>query len=186
MKKIFFITGASGVGKTSLVSFLKDKYQNKEDWAFLHFDSIGVPSQEEMMQKYGSVENWQKEKTYEWITKMVKEYSDKEAIIFEGQVNLQFIKDGFLKHNFSHYKIILLDCNENTMAQRLATYRNQPELLTTGMKNWLVYLRHQAHSLGIVIIDTSNSTKDEVTKSFEKILENYLNKIKNSFVTELK
>lgn len=69
MKKIIFITGASGVGKTSLVLTLKKKYKNKINLEFLHFDSIGVPSSEEMIIKFGSIENWQKEKTNEWIKK---------------------------------------------------------------------------------------------------------------------
>lgn len=60
MKKIYFITGASGVGKTSLVSSLKEKYKNKNDWIFLHFDSIIVPPQQEMIDKFGSMENCQK------------------------------------------------------------------------------------------------------------------------------
>lgn len=171
MKKIYFITGASGVGKTSLVSSLKEKYINKNDWLFIYFDS-DIPTQKEMIEKFGSIENWQKEKTYEWIKKMVRKYEDKQVIIFEGQVNLQFIKDGFAQNNFSNYEIILIDCNENVMAKRLLKYRNQPELVNENMKNWLLYLRNQATDFEIPIIDTSNKTKDEVTKKFMKILGN--------------
>ncbi|MDA2922349.1 AAA family ATPase [Patescibacteria group bacterium AH-259-L07] len=173
MKNIFFITGASGVGKTSLVSALKDKYENREIWIFLRFDSLDVPTPEEMIEKFGSGENWQKEKTYELIKKMLNEYKDKDVIIFEGQVNLQFIKDGFSQNNFSNYDIILIDCNEDIMAKRLTEDRKQPELLTQDMKNWLNFLRRQAKDFEVNIIDTSNKTKSEVLKSFEQILQKY-------------
>lgn len=172
MTNIFFITGASGVGKTSLVEGLKNKYSKKNNWIFLHFDSIGVPTLEEMIKKFGSEENWQKETTYKWIKKMLNEYQDKDVIIFEGQVNLKFIKDGFSQNNFSNYKIILIDCDEELMAKRLTHDRGQPELFNDDMKNWLKYLRNQANSFEVNIIDTSNISKKEVIKSFEKILKN--------------
>ena len=171
MKKIFFITGASGVGKTTFVSILKEKYKKNKNWLFLHFDSIFIPSVEMMVEEFGSVENWQKEKTDEWINKMVYAYPDKEVIIFEGSVNLQFIKDGFSKNNFSNYKIILLDCEEKIMEQRLVQHRNQPELWNENMKNWLQYIRSQAQQLDVPIIDTSHYKKEELGKIFEEILE---------------
>ena len=88
---IYFITGASGVGKTTLVSQLEGKYRNKPGWLFLHFDAMGVPSKDEMKSEYGSEENWQKETTQTWVQKMLTEHQDKTVIIFEGQVNLNFI-----------------------------------------------------------------------------------------------
>jgi hypothetical protein len=172
-KIIFFITGASGTGKTSLVSELKDKYKNKEKWTFLHFDSIGVPTTQEMIKKCGSIENWQKERTFEWIKKMLNEYKDKSVIIFEGQVNLYFIREGFSKNNFSNYEIILLDCNEKIMSKRLAEYRNQPELINKDMKYWLKLLRLQAKELDVNIINTSDKSKLDVLKSFEEILKKH-------------
>lgn len=170
MKNIFFVTWASWVWKTSLISSLKEKYKGRETWTFLHFDSIGIPTPEEMIEKFGSWENFQKEKTYEWIEKMVNEYNDKDIIIFEGQVNLLFIKEGFSQNNFSDYEIILIDCNEDNMEKRLVEYREQPELMSEDMRNWLRYLRKQAEDFWVNIIDTSNITREEVVKSFEKIL----------------
>jgi len=62
---IHFITGASGVGKTTLVANLKNKYADTS-WDFFHFDSIGVPSLEVMEKQYGSGSEWQKAMTYTW------------------------------------------------------------------------------------------------------------------------
>lgn len=164
--KIFFVTGASGVGKTSLISELEDKYGDNKRWSFLEFDSIGVPTSEEMIKEYGSVEKWQKEKTYEWIDRIVSEYN-KDIIILEGQVNPQFIKDGFERNNFSNYEIILIDCGEEVMRERLKK-RRQSELFTDDMKNWLNYLREQAKKLDVIIINTSKKDKNETLLSFEK------------------
>ena len=175
MKNIFFITGASGVGKTSLVDSLKEKYGSRNSWVFLHFDSIGVPSPEEMIKQFGSGENWQKEMTYQWIKILLNEYQDKNVIIFEGQVNLKFIRDGFSQYNFSNYEIILIDCDEDTMGKRLTHDRNQPELLNDDMKNWLKYLRNQANTFGVNIIETSSINKIAVMKEFEKILNKRIN-----------
>jgi GTPase SAR1 family protein len=52
---ILFLSGASGVGKTSIVEKLKAHYSS-DNYAFLHFDSIGVPSPEEMIEQVGSGE----------------------------------------------------------------------------------------------------------------------------------
>jgi dephospho-CoA kinase len=172
MKKIFFITGASGVGKTTLVKKLKDKYSSYDNWEFLHFDSVGIPKREEMIEKFGSGENWQKETAYEWIKKIITEYNDKDVIIFEGQVNLKFIIDGFTKNSFSNYEIVLIDCNEEVMFSRLIHERKKPELANNDMKNWLGFLRKQAHDFNIRIIDTSDISTEEFVVLFEKILEN--------------
>jgi hypothetical protein len=97
-KKVYFISGASGVGKISLVETLQKKYENT-DWAFLHFDSIGVPSVEKMKKEFGSAVRWQEAKTYEWVDKIINEYEN-EKVFLEGQVNLQIYLRRFSKAPF--------------------------------------------------------------------------------------
>ena len=63
-RMIYFITGASGVGKTTLLNGLTKKYSDKR-WTFLHFDSIGIPPIEEIKKNFGSPSGWQKVKTTE-------------------------------------------------------------------------------------------------------------------------
>lgn len=165
-KIIFFITGASGVGKTTLVNELSKKY-NRKPWSFFHFDSIGVPSVTEMEKEFGTPSRWQEVKTNEWIDKLINR-CDAKKIFFEGQVNLQFIGNAFQKHSFENYKIILLDCTENEMGERLALKRSQPELFNDDMKNWLRFLRNQARELGAKVIDTTNLSPDDLVEQFEE------------------
>jgi dephospho-CoA kinase len=168
-KYIVWLTGASGVGKTTLLSHLKEKYSNS-DWEFLKFDSIGVPSQEEMVKEYGSGSNWQQAKTYEWIDKMAHEYPGKKLIVMDGQANLDFIKSGFEKVNFNDYKIILIDCEQEIMVKRLVDERQQAWLASEDMKNWLKFLRNQAEAYNATIIETSYSTPVQVVEKFEQAL----------------
>ncbi len=141
---ICFITGASGVGKTALVDEIEKKYGDRNEWKFLHFDSIGVPSIAEMNEQYGSPSKWQEAMTYKWIDKILNEYRHKMMVILEGQVNIEFIQNGFSKYKFNNYKIVHIDCGEDEVCYRLTHKRDQPELLSDDMKNWLKFLRKQA------------------------------------------
>lgn len=51
------VTGASGVGKTTLVRAIEER--GLEGVRCYYFDSIGVPSSEEMVARFGSGEGWQ-------------------------------------------------------------------------------------------------------------------------------
>lgn len=170
-KFIVFITGASGVGKTTLLDILKSGFSNRSNWGFLKFDSIGVPTPDEMVKEYGSGENWQRAKTYEWIDKMVNEFSHKDIIVMEGQANLEFIKIGFDKQNFRDYIIILIDCKQDIMVKRLVDERQQAWLASEDMKNWLKFLRKQAQDFGAPIIDTSSITPNQSAEQLKQILE---------------
>jgi len=169
-KRIIWLTGASGVGKTTLLQNLKEKYSSNPAWEFLKFDSIGVPSKEEMARDYGSGENWQRVKTYEWVGKMTDGFSDKEMLIMDGQANLEFIKQGFEKQNFTNYQIILIDCAQESMVKRLVDERQQAWLASEDMKNWLKFLRSQAEKFGAPIIDTSKLDKIQTMEAFEQII----------------
>lgn len=166
-KTLYFITGASGVGKTTLVDLLKTKYKSKP-WSFHHFDEIGVPSIQEMTKEFGSPSLWQKAKAEEWIQRLILTKGG-EKVFLEGQVNLQFIREGFRKHNFENYQIILIDCTDKEMERRLVHLRKQPELYDPDMKNWLKFLRQQAAKFHSTIIENSDLSKEELLNAFERV-----------------
>ena len=109
--------------------------------------------------EFGGPANWQKIMTEEWIRKMIQPGPGK--IVFEGQINIQFIIDGFKKYNYDDYKIFLVDCSEKTMINRLTNERKQPELAHYDMKKWLRFLRKQATDLNINIINTDELSVNE-------------------------
>src|SRR3990167_1351397 len=169
-QKIIFISGASGAGKTTLVDALAK--QKNSAWVCLHFDSIGVPSEAEMIKMHGSPSEWQKAITFIWVEKILAEYQDKEVVILEGQVNLDFIEEAFKKNNVAHCAMVLVHCDFKKRHERLHQDRNQPELINDNMDNWARYLHNQAIQKNVPILDTSLMTVDEMVKW----MMNYLNK----------
>ena len=145
---IVFLTGASGVGKTTIVNEL-DRNSMTSKYDCYHFDSIGVPSMEEMRE----IEDWQKKTTYQWIDRLLAK-NQSGTIVIEGSVNISFILSGFDRHGFKDFLILLIDCDEESMIDRLKE-RNQPELANDDMKRWLSFLRKQSLDLSIPRINTS-------------------------------
>jgi shikimate kinase len=166
---IFFLSGASGVGKTSIIKKLKAHYHSFSDYAFVHFDSIGVPSPEEMIEQAGSGEKWQELTTYRWIEKITVEYQDKKIVVIEGQINLDFIEAACHKFEIVRYFIILIDCDWEIMRDRLVHNRQQPDLVNQDMKNWATFLRKQAQRKNLPIIDTSHQTLEQVARSVNMV-----------------
>lgn len=164
--KIYFITGASGTGKSTMVDALRKTHG---DWIFYQFDSMGIPSSEKMIEECGSVEKWQMKRTEQWIGHILDK-SHENTVVFEGQVDISFIHQAFQKNNYKNYEIILLDCNRDEMNRRLVQ-RNQPELQSEQMDNWLSYLRNQAKEQNIRIIDSSERTIEEIAAYIESIIE---------------
>ena len=62
MAAIVFLTGASGVGKTSIVDNIAVNYKQ---FTCLHFDSIEVPGVDVMDAEFNGPANWQKIMTEE-------------------------------------------------------------------------------------------------------------------------
>lgn len=169
-QKIYFVIGASGSGKTTCLSSLESI--QKDRYITLHFDSIEVPSLEQMKVEYGSPEKWQKEKTFEWVETIYKKFLPFKNVLFDAQTRPSFIQEACSNLNIQ-YEIILFHCNNSAREQRLMK-RGNPELITEDMTNWSNYLKHECTLLNCQIIDT---TADSIDDSKTKLIQ-YLNNSK--------
>lgn len=158
---ILFISGVSGAGKTTLLKKLCSQVPS-ESTVCLHFDNIGVPSVQEMIQQYGSPSEWQRAMTERWVDKLITEYKDTKLIFLEGQVNLMFFEEACKKHNFTNYKIILIHCDDAIRHERLRINRQQSELINQDMDNWAQFLKDQALEMHVPILDSGKMTIDEM------------------------
>jgi len=57
MNKIIFLTGAEGVGKTSIINILK---QNLKDFEIFDFDEVSVPENPPLNWRYETTKHWLK------------------------------------------------------------------------------------------------------------------------------
>jgi shikimate kinase len=156
--RILVLTGASGVGKTTLLRALAQR--DLPELACYHFDTIGVPSAEEMTAKFGSPEGWQVRMTHEWIDRLAGSPADNRVALLEGQMRPSVIRDAFARAGILAGRIVLLDCDPMVRGQRLRGQRDQPELASPRMEMWAAYLRGQADALDLPILDTTSASPE--------------------------
>ncbi len=156
--KLVILTGASGAGKTSIVQSIERSYPGVH---CLHFDSIGVPSHEEMISRYGSGEEWQRLMTTIWLKRIRNNYDQSNMILFEGQMKLSYIEQALKQYPIQNNSTILIDCNDEVRSERLRKERNQPELDNEKMMNWARYLRSEAQENLVQILDTGSQSLEE-------------------------
>jgi dephospho-CoA kinase len=149
--RIFVVTGASGAGKTAMVTALAARKLPGVTCAF--FDSIGVPSAEEMPA------DWQGRTTHEWIRRLAREAAD--VAVLDGQTKPTFALRAFADAGVRG-DIVLIDCERSVREARLVA-RGQPELATADMHAWAAYLRGQADALGLAVIDTTALDIEQAT-----------------------
>jgi hypothetical protein len=155
-RSILVITGASGSGKTAIVSALA--VHPAPGVRYHHFDAVGVPSTEAMTAQYGSPAGWQVAVCHQWITNLAVAPSDSALEVLEGQVRPSTIQDAFHINGVRRGRILLLDCSPAVREARLHGPRNQPELATLQMTAWAAYLRGQADALQVPTLDTTDLT----------------------------
>src|SRR5262245_12515393 len=133
------LIGASGSGKTTIAQAIGQRFGDDVDVLF--FDRIGVPGTEGMVREYGSSEGWQRAKTIEWMAVLAEIARSGRNVILEGQTRLSFLAEGAASAGWFDYIPVLVDCDDETRAMRLAIDRQQPELASPEMMNWANYLR---------------------------------------------
>ena len=157
MGSLVVLTGAAGGGKTTIArSYEKLGVPNCE----VHFfDSIGVPSVEQMRKEYGLGHEpggaWQRAMTLQWIRRIRAILDRGTSVLFEGQMRIAFIKEGLVASKISSARVVLVDCDDITRSERLNVTRGQPDLANPDMMNWARYLREEAHEAQIGVLDTA-------------------------------
>ena len=85
MKKIIFVLGASGSGKTTTVEYIES--ENPDKYFFAYFDQPKVPSEEEIEKQYGNWENWGIQRTNEWLDK-IKIKTELPSLIYKQSLKI--------------------------------------------------------------------------------------------------
>ena len=166
--RLLFVIGASGAGKTTAVRALERR--TLPAVGCFYFDSIGVPSPEEMERGWGSGERWQEDATRQWIERLARGAGPAAVRVLDGQTRPAFIS----KHVASvgaFYRIVLFDCRAAVRATRLEQDRGQPELVTERMESWAAFLRRESQELHLPIVDTSDLSVEAMTDALQREVE---------------
>ena len=150
---ILILTGASGAGKTTLVNGLRALGVPGVGCYF--FDSIGVPSPEDMTRDFGGGEQWQSAMTEQWIERLMRNDDGVRVAVLDGQVKVSMVREHLERLGARRWQVVLADCGHAERNARLRGDRAQPELANPDMDCWAAYLRGQADALGLHVIDTS-------------------------------
>lgn len=156
---LVILTGASGAGKTTIADAIERVHSQEID--VFYKDRIGVPSVQEMADKFGSVEEWQRAATFEWMARISPLLAQGRKVLFEGQSRFSFLAEATEHAGITSYTCILIDCDDETRTKRLSIDRGQLELASADMMNWANFLRNEASAYGCEILDTSNLTLEQ-------------------------
>ena len=170
IKRLFFIIGSSGSGKTTAVDAIDS--MKMANLIVCHSDSEKVPSVEEMIRDHGSTDEWQKNTTMKWVKKIKEEYLENNKVILDTQSRPSFIKEACEKNEILDYKIILIDCSDEERKRRLIDERKSPELANEQMMNWAKYLREKCVENNCNILDNTNLSKEETLIKLLELINN--------------
>ena len=163
MSAILVVTGASGAGKTAAVRALAER--GLPGVECFHFDSIGVPSLEDMQRLHGGADLWQADATDRWIKQLAG--GPAEVTVLDGQTRPSFVHAALARAGNPAARVVLFDCAAEERGRRLAGPRGQPELASSRMDAWAVYLRGEADALGLPVLDTTAITIEAAASMLE-------------------
>ncbi len=146
------ITGAAGAGKTSALRAVRERIEPRL-LPTLAFDSLGVPSADEMHAAWDSPRGWQKAMTYHWVYTAKHVFRTHPLVVLEGSFDPQYAIAACTAHRM-RFAVVLLHADDAIRRGRLAN-RSQPDLATSELEGWASYLHEQTTSLGGVVVDAS-------------------------------
>src|SRR6185369_14815293 len=142
---IVVLTGASGAGKTTLVSELnKIGLRGVEGF---NCDRVRPEIAETI-----DPGDMQAEILRFWLTRIKEDRPDIELALLDTQIRPHRAIDVLTEAGVASFRVVLVDCDPAERNRRLHKDRNQPELSNAQMDCWAAYLRGQADALELPII----------------------------------
>lgn len=123
---IYFISGASGSGKSAIIPNLKNILGDRV--RVYNFDDFGVPE--------GAGKKWRQESTEKWLQKLIQEEKD---VCLLGQLVLGEILACPSAKQIDHINFCLLDVDDFERIKRLKTRNTHG--VDQNMLNWSSWLR---------------------------------------------
>jgi len=157
MGALYFITGSCGSGKSTLLAAVKAA---RPGLSAHHTDSMGVPSVEEMIERFGSTDAWQAHRLGEWVARAAAAPG---LTVVDGQARPHAIFEAAREVGLGAVRVVLVDCGHAERRVRLLEQRRQPDLDVLDTYAWAAYLRGQADALGLEVIDTTGQTLADST-----------------------
>ncbi len=169
--KIYFVSGVCGVGKTTIINYLKALLDNKY-YDIYDFDERGVPD--------NASRNWRKEETQYWINLGKQNIKKNIFTIICGFSNPEEISKSEKNVYF-----ILLDANKEIIRERISgrykTQKSIEELKRVSGKTLELFTRDNIDFSGILrnifkknkkchIVNTNNKLPQEVAKDVVKYI----------------
>lgn len=175
--KIYFITGGSGTGKSTLIPHLsKNLDQNKYE---IHdFDERGVPANAD--------EKWRISETKYWLLLGTGNGEQGKNTVVCGLARPNEIAQLINELDLHNVEVSLLDTNPEVMRSRLMsryqTGRSREEAMSSSGKEFEIFiddsinfaevLRKESKELGYQIIDTTELSPGEVAEKVAEWIEN--------------
>ena len=175
MNKIYFISGVSGVGKTSTLQKLKELLSTNT-FDIRDFDERGVPD--------GGGQVWHDNETRYWLNVAISNAKAGKSTIISGFTNPEQFKKIHNSEKDISAQIILLDVSPDVLRKRLygrhVTPESRQEIERAGgvsldefveqCASFAPKLRLIFEQNGFPIIDTNNKTSEIIAQEIIKIL----------------
>jgi hypothetical protein len=156
---VLVVVGASGAGKSTLTQALAAL---ELPGVVCHrFDTIGVPSAQQIIERFGSGKGWQGWALEQWMERLTRNEGGAELAVLDAQVRPHAALASLHRHGVVHGRVVLVDCGYAERNARLCGPRGQPELATPDMDCFAAYMRGQADALELPIIDTTGRSEGE-------------------------
>lgn len=166
-QKIYFVSGVSGVGKTSTMAYLKDMLPSDE-YDIRDLDERGVPD--------GGGLEWLKNETRYWLDVAKNNVYDGKSTIVCGFANPELFKDVYKSNEDVPVEIILLHASPQVIEERLRGRHSTPESVkeierAAGVsldqfiedcKTCTSTLKSAVEEYGGIIIETDEKSPDKV------------------------